>query len=140
MASYSDLLLEALNPSLINCSIFSPDGVLNCKPIPALDCLDAPSILRVHQSKLSGHVSDRGSSSMKSTNTCPFFESLDLYWIPYSLSSTTHRAILPDKSSLCIVLRRGRSVNTTMGAPGSKGEVFWSLSGGPRRPAQDGYT
>ena len=58
MASYSDSLLEALNPSRIACSILSPDRVLNCKPMPALNCLDAPSILRVHQSKLSGHVSD----------------------------------------------------------------------------------
>ena len=115
MASYSTSLLEALNPSRIDCSILSPDGVLNYKPMPAPDHLDAPSILRVHQSKLSGHVSDWGSSAMKSTRTCPFFESLGLYWIPYSLSSTAHRAILFDKSGLCIVLRRGRSVNTTMG-------------------------
>ena len=45
MASYSDSLLEAWNPSQIACSILSPDGVLNCKPMPAPDCLDAPSIL-----------------------------------------------------------------------------------------------
>ena len=115
MASYSDSLLEALNPSRNDYSILSSDGVLNCKPMPASDCMDASSILRVHQPKLSGHVSDWGSSVMKSTNTCPFFEILGLYWIPYSLSSTAHRAILPDKSGLCIVLRRGRSVNTTMG-------------------------
>ena len=42
MASYSDSLLEALNLSRIACSILSSDGVLNCKPVPALDCLDAP--------------------------------------------------------------------------------------------------
>ena len=58
MASYSDSLLEALNPSRIACSILSPDGVLNYKPMPAPDCLHAPSILSVHQSKLSRHVSD----------------------------------------------------------------------------------
>ena len=73
MTSYSDSLLEALNPSRIDCSILSPNRVLNCKPMPAPDCLDAPSIFRVHQSKLSGHVSDWGSSAMKSTSTCPFF-------------------------------------------------------------------
>ena len=115
MASYSDSLLEALNQSRIACSILSSDEFLNCKPMPAPDCLDAPSILRVNQFKLSGHVSDWGSSAMKSTRTCPFFESLGLYWMSYSLSSTTQRVILPDKSGLCIVLRRGRSVNTTMG-------------------------
>ena len=115
MASYSDSLLEALNPSRIACSILSPDGDFNCKPMPARVCLNAPSILRVHQSKLSGRVFDWGSSAMKSTSTCAFFQSLDLYWIPYSLSSIAQRAILPDKSGLCIVLLRGRSVNTTMG-------------------------
>ena len=89
---------------------------------------------------------------MKSTSTYPFFESLGLYWIPYSLSSIAHRAILPDKSGLCIVLRRGGrgggggggggggQLIRQWGAHGSKGEVFWSLSGGLRRPTQDGYT
>ena len=115
MASYSDSLLEALNPSCIEYLILSPDRVLNFKPMPATDCLEASSILRVHQSELSRHVYDWGSSAMKSTSTCPFFESLGLYWIPYSLSSTAHRAILLYKSGLCIVLRRGRLVNTTMG-------------------------
>ena len=73
MASYSDSLLEALNPSLIACSILSPDGVLNYKPMPTPNCLDAPFILRVHQSKLLGHVSYWGSFAMKSTSTCLFF-------------------------------------------------------------------
>ena len=49
MALYSDSLLEALYPSRIACSILSPDGVLNCKPMPAPDFLDAPLIMRVHQ-------------------------------------------------------------------------------------------
>ena len=115
MTSYSDSLLKALNLNRITCLILSPDGVLNCKPMPALDCLDAPSILRVHQSKLSRHVSEWRSSTMKSTSTSPFIESLGLYWMSYSLSSTAQGAILPDKSGLCIVLRRGRLVNTTMG-------------------------
>ena len=115
MASYSDSLLEALNSSRIDCLILSSDRVLNFKPMLAPDCLDALSILRFHQSELSGHVFDWGSSTMKSTSTCPFSESLGLYWIPYSLSSTAHRAILLEKSGLCIVIQRGRSVNTKMG-------------------------
>ena len=73
MASYFDSLLEALNPTRIACSILSPDGVLNCEPMLTPDCLDALSILRVHQSKLSGHVYDWGSFAMKSTSTCLFF-------------------------------------------------------------------
>ena len=48
MASYSDSLLEALNSSRIACSILSLNGVLNCKPMPTPNCLDAPLILRVH--------------------------------------------------------------------------------------------
>ena len=109
MASYSDSLLEALNLNRIACSILSPDGDLNCKPMPA------PSMLSVHQSELSGRVSDWGSSAMKSISTCPFFKSLSLYWMPYSLSSIAQRAILPDKLGLCMVLWRGRSVSTTVG-------------------------
>ena len=35
MASYSDSLLEALNPSRMACSILSLDGDFNCKPTPA---------------------------------------------------------------------------------------------------------
>ena len=87
MASYSDSLLEALNPSRIACSILSPDGDLNCKSMPAPVCLDVPSMLSIHQSELSGCASDWGSSSMKYANTCPFFESLGMYWMSYSLSS-----------------------------------------------------
>ena len=115
MASYSDSLLEAPNSSRIDCSILSPDGVLNCKPMPASISLDAPSMLSIHQSELSGCASDWGSSTMKYASICPFFESLGLYWMPYSLSSIAQPAILPNKSGLCIVLQRGRSVNTTMG-------------------------
>ena len=48
MPSYSDSLLEALNPSWIACSISSLDGDFNCKPMPARVCINAPSILRVH--------------------------------------------------------------------------------------------
>ena len=115
MALYYDSLLEGLNPSRIAYSILSLDRDFNCKPMPTSVCLDAPSMLSFHQSELTRRVSNWGSFVMKSTNTCPFFESLGLYWMPYSLSSIVQRAILPDKSGLCIVLRRGRSVSTTMG-------------------------
>ena len=87
MASYFDSLLEALNPSRIACSILSLDGDLNCKPMSAPVCLDAPSMLSIHQFELFGRASDWGSSAMKSTSTCPFFESLGLYWMPYLLIS-----------------------------------------------------
>ena len=60
MASYSDSLLEAPNSSRIARLILSPDGVLNCKPMPAPICLDAPSMLSIHQSELSGRASNWG--------------------------------------------------------------------------------
>ena len=37
---------------------------------------------------------------MKSTNTCPFFDSLGLYWMSYSLSSIAQQAIILEKSGL----------------------------------------
>ena len=86
MASYSDSLLEALNPIRIACSILSSDGDFNNKSIPTSVCLDAPSLLNVHQSEMFRRVSDWGSSAMKSTGTYPFFESLGLYWMSYSLN------------------------------------------------------
>ena len=49
MASYSDFLLEALKPKWTACSILSPVGEVNFKPIPAPDCLEAPSTQRIHQ-------------------------------------------------------------------------------------------
>ena len=76
MASYSDSLLEALNPSRIAYSILSPDEDLNCKPMLAPVCLDAPSMLSIHQSELSMRASVWGSSAMKSASTYPLFESL----------------------------------------------------------------
>ena len=115
MSSYSDSLLEALKPNRIACSILSPPRDFNYRPMPAPIRLDAPSILRVHQFESSRLVLGWGSSAMKSTKTCPFFDSLGLYWIPHLLSSTVQRAILPDKSGLWIVLWRGRSVSTIMG-------------------------
>ena len=42
MALYSDSLLEALNPEPDCMLDLVPDGVLNCKPMLAPDCLDAP--------------------------------------------------------------------------------------------------
>ena len=62
---------------------------------------------------------------MKSAKTSTFFYSLGLYWMSYSLSSITHRAILPDKSGLWIVLRRERSVSTTMGCAWKYGQSFF---------------
>ena len=100
MAPYSDSLLEVLKPKRTTCSILSPVGEVNCRPIPAPDCLKAPSTQRVHQPSLFGNVPSCGISVRKSTKTCPFFASLGLYWIPYSLSSIAQRAILPDISGL----------------------------------------
>ena len=54
MASYSDSLLEALKPKRTACSILSPIGEVNCKSIPAPDCLEAPSTQRIHQPFRSG--------------------------------------------------------------------------------------
>ena len=87
MASYSDSLLEALKPRQTACSILSPIGEVNCRLMSAPDCLEAPSTQRVHQPFLSGQVSGCGISTRKSAKTSPFFESLGLYWMPYSLNS-----------------------------------------------------
>ena len=115
MASYSDLLLEALKPKRTACSILSPVGEVNCRPMPAPDCLEAPSTQRAHQPFSFGQVLGYRISTRKSAKTCPFFESLGLYWMPYSLSSIAHRAILSDISGLWIVPQSGRSVSTTTG-------------------------
>ena len=56
MASYYDSLFEALKPSRIACSILSPSGDFNCRPMQAPVCRDAPSTLRVHQFELVEHV------------------------------------------------------------------------------------
>ena len=79
MASYSDSLLEALKPKQTACSILSPVGEVNCRPMPAPDCLEAPSTQRVHQPFSSEQVSGCGISARKSAKTYPFFESLGLY-------------------------------------------------------------
>ena len=54
MASYSDSLLEALKPKWTACSILSPFGEVNCRPMPAPDYLEALSTQRVHQPFSSG--------------------------------------------------------------------------------------
>ena len=98
MASYSDSLLEALKPKRTTCSIVSPVGEVNCSPMPAPDCLEAPSNQRVYQPSSFGQALGCGISARNSAKTCPFFEILGLYWTPYSLSSIAHRAILSDIS------------------------------------------
>ena len=123
-ASYSDSLLEALMPNRISYSILSLVGDFNYRPIPTPVCLDAPSTLSVHQFELSGCVLDGWISTMMSAKTYPFFDSLGLYWMPYSLSLIDQNAILPEKSGLWSVLRRGRPVSTTMGCAWKYGQSF----------------
>ena len=91
MASYSDSLLEALKPRRTTCSILSLVGEVNCRPMSAPDCLEAPSTQPAFSFK---QVLGCGISTRKSAKTYPIFESLGLYWMPYSLSSIAHRAIL----------------------------------------------
>ena len=100
MASYSNSLLEALKPKRTASSIISMVGEVNCRLMLAPDCLEAPSTQRVHYPFSFGQVLGCGISARKSAKTCPFFESLSLYWIPYSLSSIAHRAILSDRFGL----------------------------------------
>ena len=113
-ASYSDSLLEASKPKRTACSIFSPVGEVNCRPIPNPDCREASLMQRVHQPSLFERVLGCGSSTRKSAKTCPLLESLGLYCISYSLSSIAHRAIRSDRSGLWIVPQSGRSVSTTI--------------------------
>ena len=77
-ASYSDSLLEASKPKRTACSVLSPVGEVNCRPIPTPDCLEAPSTQRVHQPSLFGRVLGCGSSARKLAKTYPFLESLGL--------------------------------------------------------------
>ena len=79
MALYSDSLLVELKPNRTACSILSPVGEVNTRPMPAPVCLEAPSTLSAHQPVSSGQVSGYRISAMKSAKTCPFFESLSLY-------------------------------------------------------------
>ena len=115
IASYSASLLEAGKSNYIACSILSPVGALSCKPTPTPICQEASSTLRIHQSVLPRSASYWGIFAKRSANICPFITKQGLYWIPNSLSSIAHRAILLDQSGLCMVLRRGRLVSTTIG-------------------------
>ena len=115
IASYSTSLLDVGKSNHISCSTRSPVGALSCKTTPVPVCREAPSTLRIHQSALPWSMSYCGISVKKSTNIYPFITKWGLYWIPNSLSSIAHRVILPDKSSLCMVLCEGRLVSTTIG-------------------------
>ena len=56
MASFSDLLLEALKPKRMAYSILSLIGEVNSRPIPTSECLEAPLTQRFHHYLLSGKV------------------------------------------------------------------------------------
>ena len=112
IASYSTSLLNVRKSNCIACSILSPVGALSCKPTPFPVCQEVPSTLRIHQSVLPRSESCWGTSAKNYANICPFISKWGLYWILNSLSSIAYRAILLDKSGLCMVLRRGRLVRT----------------------------
>ena len=115
ISSYLVSLLDAWKPNCMVCSILSLVEALSYNPTQAPAWREASSTLRIHQSALLWSVSDWGSYTKKSANTCPFNAKRDLYWIPNSLSSIAHPAILHDKSGLCMVLCKGRLVSMTMG-------------------------
>ena len=105
IASYSASLLDAGKYNSIARSILSPVRAFSCRPTLASVFQDAPSTQRTHQSAFPGSVS---------CNICSFITKRGLYWMSISLSSITYRAILPNKSGLCMVLCRGRMVSTTI--------------------------
>ena len=70
--SYSTSLLEAGKLKRMACFMTSPVGDLSYSPKPAPICREAPSIFRVHQSKLFGSISYLRIYAKKSANTCPF--------------------------------------------------------------------
>ena len=112
IASYSASLLDAGKSNHIACSILSPIGALSCKLTLAPICREATPTLRIHQSTLPESTSCCGISAKKSINIYPFIAKRGLYWIPNSLSSIAHQAILPYKLGLYMVLRRGRLVSS----------------------------
>ena len=114
IASYSASLLEAEKFKCMACSMTSPVGALSCSPKPALICHEPASTFRVHQLELSGSISYWGISVKKSANTYPFNARQGLNRMPNSLNSIAHRAICLEKSSLCIMLLRGRLVSTVI--------------------------
>ena len=115
IASYSFSLLDARKSSRMACSTLSPVGALSYKPTLAPIWREAPSTLIIHQPPLSWSTSSWGNYAKNFVNTCPFNAKRGLYWIPNSLSSIAHRVILPDRSSLSIVFRKGRLVSTMIG-------------------------
>ena len=114
IASYSVSLLDAGKPSRMASYILFTVRALSVKPTPTFICREAPSTLRIHQSVLLGSTSWFRILARKSTNICPFKAKRGLYWIPNSLSSIVHRAILLDKLGLCIVFHKWRLVCTTI--------------------------
>ena len=115
ITSYSASLLDAGKSNRITCSILSSVWALSYKQTPAPVFREVPSTLRIHQSALPGSDSCWGISAKKSANICRFIAKWGLYWIPNSLSLIVYRTILSDKLGLCMVLRRGRLVSTTIG-------------------------
>ena len=112
IASYFVSLLDAGTPNCMACSILSPVRALSVKPTPAHVFQEAPSTLRIHQSVLPGSTHCCRISARKSATICPFNAKRGLCWILKSLSSIAYRAILLDKSGLCIVLCTRRLVIT----------------------------
>ena len=112
IASYSASLLDAGKSNHIACSILSPIGALSCKLTLAPVCQEATPTLRINQSTLPESASCYGISAKKSINICPFIAKQGLYWIPNSISSIAHQAIILYKSGLYMVLHRRRLVST----------------------------
>ena len=114
IALYFVSLLDARKPSRMASYILFTVRALSVKPTPTPICREAPSTLRIHKSVLLGSAFCCRILARKSANIYPFKAKRGLYWIPNSLSSISHRAILLDKSGLCIVFRKWRLVCTTI--------------------------
>ena len=118
MASYSASLFDAGNLSRMAYSNCSPVGDFRRRSTPDSDDRETPSTCKVHHPTLHDSMfwaGCRGTSAMKLAMTCPFMDSLGWYSISYSLNSMAYLSILPDRSGLCKILRRGWSVSTTTG-------------------------
>ena len=127
MASYSASLFYAGNLSQMACSNCLLVG--DCRRSLTLDPKDqeAPSTHKVHHSTFSDSppwTSCWEDSTTKSVMTCSFMDSLGWYSISYSLNFMAHCNILPDRSSLCRMLRRGWSISTTTGWAWKYGRSF----------------
>ncbi|RVW14317.1 hypothetical protein CK203_099092 [Vitis vinifera] len=80
MTSYSASLLEAGNPSRMDCSRCSPVGDCSRSPTPDPDDREAPSTRKVHHSSSLGSLCGMGLqeySSTKSAITWPFMDNLE---------------------------------------------------------------